>query len=78
MVSYRFFFSQLLHWKCRKFSFVLLVTFKLQFQDGNSPTPNSSLGKWNHGGCLQNECKLGYSKVFTEPKGYSWGINRSA
>lgn len=57
---------------------MLLVTFKLQFQDGNSPTPNSSLGKWNHGGCLQNECKLRYSKVFTEPKGYSFGIIRSA
>lgn len=56
-----FFFFWAPSLETEKYSFVLLVNFKLQFQGGNSPTKNSTLGKWNHGACLQNECKL---KVF--------------
>ena len=58
MVSYRFFFLSSFTGNTEKYSFALLVNFKLQFQDGNSPTKYSTLGKLNHGGCLENECKL--------------------
>lgn len=38
MVYYRFFFLSSFTGNIGKYSFVLLVNFKLQFQDGNSPT----------------------------------------
>lgn len=38
MVYYRFFFSSAPSQETLKSTLVLLVNFKLQFQDGNSPT----------------------------------------